>query len=75
MKTMAKKKPKPKQPESVIDWPDYLRQLRTRLKLTQAEAADRIDAHLRAWQWWEAGTFKPNKFYQAAIRQLEESSK
>ncbi len=74
MRTMAKKKPKPvPTPAPVTDWPQRLRDLRARLKLTQAEAAARVEAHLRAWQWWEAGKFKPNKFYQAAIRRLEES--
>jgi DNA-binding transcriptional regulator YiaG len=38
--------------------PEQIRELREKLRLTQAQAADVIEYSVRAWQQWEAGTRK-----------------
>lgn len=57
MAVMAKKKP--------INWPLRLDQLRKALKLTQAEAAEKLGISVRTWQNWEQGRTRPDT---AAVR-------
>ena len=47
---------------------DEIKALRTALKLTQAEMAERLGVHMRTYQQWEYGRRKPSA---ATVRLLQ----
>ena len=40
--------------------PEQIHAIRTRLQLTQTEAAEKLGATLRTWQYWESGERNPS---------------
>ena len=58
--------------EDMTDWPIYIKDLRTRLGLTQRQFAEAIGATITTVSRWECGKMKPLPVYQTAIRKLEE---
>lgn len=53
-------------------WPKRLKELRDRLRLTQAEAAAKVRVSRRGWAAWEGGEFVPTPAYQLLISLLED---
>ncbi len=70
---MAKKRPtRPgKRQPGGNPWPERLFALRTRLGLTQAQAASRIRTSLRAWSSWERGEEVPSPPFELLIQLLD----
>ncbi len=49
-----------------------IKALRLRLGLTQTKAAEKVEATLRSWQYWEAGTQIPNRCHLRLIELLDQ---
>lgn len=49
-------------------WPARLRALRTKLKLTQAQAADRLGVATRTWIAWENAQRVPGRLAQRLLK-------
>ncbi|OGJ55949.1 hypothetical protein A3D88_00945 [Candidatus Peribacteria bacterium RIFCSPHIGHO2_02_FULL_52_16] len=47
-------------------------EIRTRLNLTQAEAAQRVGTSLSSWQDWEYGRYSPSRAAARAIQALRD---
>ena len=52
--------------------PAQIRDLRERLRLTQAEICKRVAVSQNLWSAWEKGTRKPSKPLLILLRQLDE---
>lgn len=69
---MARKRKDPDPPPAAPPpWPERLRALRSRLGLTQQQAAARIRVSLRAWSGWERGEDTPSPPFELLLELLE----
>ena len=57
-----------------IPTPDELREIRARLKLTQAQAADRVAVTRETWATWECAMRKPSRPASLLIWQLSKEN-
>ena len=56
----------------MTDWPTYIKDLRTRLGLTQRQFGNAVGAGVPTVSRWETGAVKPSPAYQRLIREFEE---
>ena len=56
----------------ITDWPVYLKDLRTRLGMTQRQFGHAIGAGVPTVSRWETGAVTPSPAYQRLIREFEE---
>ena len=60
-------------PECLTDWPSYIKDLRTRLGLTQREFANALGTAVPTVSRWETGASTPSPAYQRLIREFEQA--
>ncbi len=65
--TMERKRKKPKKNPS-NPWPATLAALRTKLDLSQQQAADRVKAPVGTWRGWEYGRRVPSAMIAELLR-------
>jgi DNA-binding transcriptional regulator YiaG len=57
---------------NICDWPTYIKDIRTRLGLTQRQFGNAIGAGVPTVSRWENGVVTPSPAYQRLIREFEE---
>jgi len=67
-KPSKRRGPPPGKPAPGNPWPDFLRALREKHHLTQAEAAERVGVAARTWISWENSQGTPSRLAMNLLR-------